>query len=143
MVGPGRELPMEQLGHSVSVYQTIRERILTVEAGIDEATLSDTLEGLTSLHDVLAAVVRTALLEEAQAEGLKAHIKTLQDRLDRLQERASSHRQIARDAMLEVDLRKITAPDFTITIRPGSPSVVVADETAIPEAYWEAREPRL
>src|SRR5687767_837714 len=115
---------MNQLSQSITVYQTIRERIIALEAGIDEATLSDTLEGLTDLHEVLAAVIRAAIVDEAMAEGLKAHIKALQDRLERLYERAAVRRQIARDAMLEVDLKKVAAPDFTITIRAGTPAVV-------------------
>ena len=45
--------------------------------------------------------------------------------------------------MVEVDIRKIAAPDFTVSVRPGSPSLLVIDEGAIPEPYWEAREPRL
>ena len=45
--------------------------------------------------------------------------------------------------MLEVDLKKVAAPDLTMTIRPGTPAVVVIDEKAIPDTYWEAREPRL
>jgi hypothetical protein len=134
---------MAQLSKSVVVYQTIRDRIIAVEAEIDDATLADTLEGLTDLNEVLAAVVRTALLEEAMAEGLKAHIKALQDRLERLSERASARREIARDAMLEVDLKKVAAPDFTITVRPGSPAVVVVEEKDVPQAYWQPREPRL
>jgi hypothetical protein len=134
---------MNEITHSVNVYREIRYRIIALEAGIDEATLSDTLEGITDLHEVVAAVVRAALVEEAMAEGLKAHIKGLQDRLERLFERAAARRQIARDAMLEVDLKSVSAPDFTITVRPGTPAVVVVDENAIPEAYWEAREPRL
>src|ERR1041384_6699149 len=113
---------VNHLIHAASVYQTIRDRIIALEAGIDEATLSDTLEGLTDLHEVLAAVVRAAVLEEAMAEGLKAHIKVLQDRLERLHERAAARRQVARDAMLEVDLKKVAAPDFTMTIRPGAPA---------------------
>ena len=83
-------------------------------------------------------MVRSALLDEALAEGLKGHIETLQDRLRRLTERADARRQIARDAMLEVDLKKITAPDFTVSVRPGSPALVVTDEAAIPAAYWRA-----
>src|SRR5947209_2769597 len=77
------------------------------------------------------------------AAGRNAHIKVVQDRLERLQERAVARRQVARDAMLEVDLKKVAAPDFTITMRAGSPSVVVADEQLIPQAYWEPRDPRL
>ena len=88
-------------------------------------------------------MVRSALVDEAMAEGLKAHIQALQDRLRRISERASERRRVARDAMVEVDVRKIAAPDFTVSVRPGSPALVVVDEAVIPEPYWEAREPRL
>ena len=134
---------MTHLTHSLGVYQTIRDRIIALEADIDEATLADTLEGLTDIHEVLAAIVRSALTDEALAEGLKGHIQRLQERLQRLTERGAERRRIARDAMVEVDIRKIAAPDFTVSVRAGSPALQVVDEAAIPEPYWEAREPRL
>ena len=134
---------MNPLTHSLGVYQTIRVRIIALEAYIDEATLADPLEGLTDIHEVLAAIVRSALLDEALAEGLKDHIQRLQERLQRLTERGTERRRIARDAMIEVDIRKIAAPDFTVSVRSGSPSLLVIDEGAIPEPYWEPREPRL
>ena len=134
---------MNQLSHCLRVYQAIRDRIIALEADIDEATLADTLEGLTDIHEVLAAIVRSALLDEALAEGLKGHIQLLQGRLQRLTERGAERRRIARDAMVEVDIKKIAAPDFTVSVRSGSPSLLVIDEGAIPEPYWEPREPRL
>jgi hypothetical protein len=132
-----------QLARSLSTYRAIRDRIIAFEADLDEETLADTLEGLTDLHEVVAAVVRSALVDEALSEGLKGHIEILQGRLRRLTERADGRRQMARDAMLEVDLRKIVAPDFTISVRPGSPALVVTEEGAIPPTYWQPREPRL
>jgi hypothetical protein len=45
--------------------------------------------------------------------------------------------------MIELDLKKITAPDFTVSIRPGTPALMVVDEAAVPSIYWEPREPRL
>ena len=45
--------------------------------------------------------------------------------------------------MVELDLKKITAPDFTVSVRPGMPSLLVLDEAAVPSIYWEPREPRL
>ena len=129
--------------YSVSAYQVIRDRILSLQADIDEVTLADTVEGLTDLHEVLAAIIRAALVDEAMAEGLEGHIATLQERLRRLTNRAGARRQIARDAMVEVDIRKIAAPDFTVSVRPGSPALVVVDEGAVPASYWEPREPRL
>ena len=134
---------MNPVAHSITAYQTIRQRILALEADIDDTTLADTVEGLTDLNEVVAAVVRSALLDEAMADGLKGHILTLQERMRRISERASERRRIARDAMVEVDVRKIAAPDFTVSVRPGSPALVVVDERVIPEPYWEAREPRL
>ncbi len=131
------------ISQSVAVYQTIRNRIIATENAIDEATLADTLEGLTDFHEVIAAVVRTALFQEAMADGLKAHLKALHERLTRLQDSAAALRQLARDAMIEVDVRKVAAPDFTVTLRPGTASAVVEDESALPSDYWQAQKPKL
>ena len=45
--------------------------------------------------------------------------------------------------MIEVDIRKVTAPDFTVSVRSGSPALVVTDEASIPSPYWLPRDPRL
>jgi hypothetical protein len=67
----------------------------------------------------------------------------MQGRLDRLEDRASKRRQIAKDVMVELDLKNVIAPDFTASIRPGMPALVVLDEDAVPKTYWEPGEPRL
>jgi Siphovirus Gp157 len=134
---------MNDMSHAIGIYQTIRERIIALEADLDEATLADTLEGITDIHEVLAAVVRSALFDEALADGLKNHIHRLQERLERLTERGAMRRRIARDAMIEVEITKVAAPDFTLSLRAGSPALVVVDEVEVPDDYWEVREPRL
>ena len=67
----------------------------------------------------------------------------MQDRLERLQERASKRRQIANDVMLELDIKTITAPDFSVSVRPGLPAPQVLDEAAVPSIYWQPSAPRL
>jgi hypothetical protein len=134
---------MNNLTFSSLHYRSIRDRIRAQDPQIDEQTLTDTVEGLNDLHEILAAIVRAALADEALATGLKGRIAEMQERLERLQERATKRRQIVKDTMLELDLKKLTAPDFSASIRPGMPALLVIDEASVPSIYWEPREPRL
>jgi Siphovirus Gp157 len=124
-------------------YRTIRDRLRTDDPQIDEQTLTDTVEGLTDLHEILSAIIRAALADQALATGLEGRIGEMEARRDRLQDRATKRRQIAKDVMIELDLKKLSAPDFTASIRPGTPALMVIDEAAVPSIYWEPREPRL
>jgi Siphovirus Gp157 len=124
-------------------YRAVRDRIRARDPAIDEQTLADTVEGLTDLHEIVTAIIRSALADEALATGLKSRIAEMQERLDRLQDRASKRRQIAKDVMVDLDIKKITAPDFTVSIRPGMPSLLVLDEAAVPSIYWQPVAPRL
>ena len=60
-----------------------------------------------------------------------------------LHDRASRRRQTANDVMVDLNLKKFTAPDFTVSLRPGKLSLLVIDEDAVPKTYWEPGEPRL
>jgi Gp157 protein len=133
----------QQLTFATAMYRAVRERIRAQDPQIDEQTLADTVEGLTDIHEILAAIVRAALADEALATGLKIRLAEMQDRLARLQDCAAKRRQIAKEVMVELDIKKITAPDFTVSIRPGMPSLLVLDEKAVPSIYWQPVDPRL
>ena len=131
------------LEFAAATYRAIRDRLRAEDPQIDDQTLADTVEGLTDLHEIVTAIIRSALADEALATGLKGRIAEMEDRLTRIQDRASKRRQIAKDVMVELDLKKLTAPDFTASMRPGMPALMVIDEKAVPSIYWEPREPRL
>jgi hypothetical protein len=134
---------MHQLTFAAIHYRAIRDRIRAQDPQIDEQTLADTVEGLTDVHEILAAIVRAALADEALATGLKCRIADMEDRLSRLQDRAAKRRQIVKDAMVELGLKKLNAPDFSASIREGIPSLIVLNEDAVPSIYWQPSEPRL
>ena len=67
----------------------------------------------------------------------------MQERLDRLQDRASKRRQIAKDVMVDLDLKKITAPDFTVSIRPGLPALWCSMRRRCPASIGSRVAPRL
>lgn len=134
---------MNQLAFVAAQHRELKRRLAEEDPSLDEETLADTVEGLTDLHEIISAVMRSALADEALADGLRGRIGDMQGRLARLEDRASKRRQIARDVMADLGIRKITAPDFTLSLRPGTPALMVVDEKKIPDTFFEARPPKL
>ena len=112
-------------------------------SAIDEQTLLDTLEGITDLHEMIAAVIRSALVDEALQAGLRTRLEEMRRRLERFEERGAKKRQLALEAMCEVGLKKLDQPDFTASARAGMPPLVIIAEPDIPEAYWVPQPPKL
>jgi Siphovirus Gp157 len=124
-------------------YLQLKERILLNYPHADEGTLSDTLEGITDLHEMIAAVIRSALVDEALQAGLRTRLEEMRQRLARLEERGAKKRQLALDAMTEVGLKKLEQPDFTASARAGLPHLLIVADDVIPEPYWVPQPPKL
>jgi hypothetical protein len=124
-------------------YQVVRERLVQEFPDTDDQTIRDTLEGITDLHEMIAAAIRSALVDEALHAGLRFRVNDMKERLSRLELRASKKRQLALEAMTEVGLTKLEQPDFTCSARAGSPALVIIAEETIPKAYWLPQPPKL
>jgi len=136
MLGPTVESEFIRFAH-------LRRRLIEADPEIDETTLLDTLEGATNLHEAIGEVIRSALEEEALAGGLKSRLNKMKERLERFESQSAKKRQVALDVMEEAGIEKITAPDFTVSLRTAPPSVVVTDPTLIPEFCWIPQPPKL
>ena len=124
-------------------YQVFKERLLADFPSLEEETLHDTLEGITDLHEMIAAVIRSALVDEALRIGLRSRLDDMRERLSRLELRASKKRELALEAMTEVGFTRLEQPDFTASARAGTPALVVIAEDRIPEAYLLPQPPKL
>src|SRR6187401_3412942 len=92
---------------------------------------------------MIAAVMRSALVDEALGSGLRARHDDMKERRSRLEVRASKKRELALQAMSESGLTKLEQPDFTVSTRAGLPAIVVVSEPSIPAAYWLTQPPKL
>src|SRR5262249_4523197 len=62
------------LDFAAITYRAVRDRIRAEDPQIDEQTLADTVEGITDLHEILMAIIRAALSDQALATGLEGRI---------------------------------------------------------------------
>ena len=134
---------MSDLSFEITRFEHLRRHLIETYPKIDDETLFDSLEGTTNLNEAVGVIVRSALDDETLAEALKARIDGMRGRLSRIQHTASQKRGAALEAMEQVGLKKIVEPDFTISVRPGSPGVVVTSEAEVPDAYKVPQPPKL
>jgi len=132
------------LVRSLAEHAYLREHLLAeYRAAIDEETLRDTLEGISSLPEALAAVVRSYLDDLVTAAALGMRMGDMQERLSRVEARAEKKRATITSVMEKADMKKLEQPDFTAWLRAVPPGLVVADETQIPTDYWKPQPAKL
>ena len=136
-------MPPEPLRIEASKYQLLKERLLRVTQRWTRRRLRDTLEGITDLHEMIAAIIRSALVDEALQAGLRTRLEDMRQRLARLEDRGAKKRQLALETMCEVGLKKLEQPDFTASARAGVPSLIIMSEGLVPETYWVPQPPKL
>ena len=131
------------LVHHLAEYEYLREHLQAEYQEADEETLRDTLEGLSSLPEALAEVIRSYLDDLAVAAALGQRIGDMQERLKRIEDRADKKRAVVGSVMERADIKKLAQPDFTASLRAAPPGLIVIDEGQIPEPYWKPQPAKL
>lgn len=131
------------LANAVRTHASLRDSLVSAFPDLDDQTLADTLDGMSDLKEMIAAVIRSALVDEALAAGLATRIAEMKLRLDRFEVQAHKKRQLALKAMEEADIAKLLEADFTASLRQSAPSVEVISEEKIPPVYWKPQPPKL
>jgi hypothetical protein len=131
------------LQHSLAEHEYLRQRLKAEFPDADEETLRDTLEGLSSLPEMLACVLRSYLDDLALAAALSIRINDMQERISRFEQRAERKRALITSVMERADLKKLAEPDFTVSFRTTSPSLVITAEAEIPQDFWKPQPAKL
>lgn len=131
------------LGGPLAEHERLRAQLRSMFEDIDDETLRDTLEGISSLPEAIATFVRSYLEDLAFAAALGTRITDMQTRLARIETRADKKRAAITSVMEKADIVRLEQPDFTASLRAVPPRVVIADESLIPADYWKTQPAKL
>ena len=127
----------------IYLYTQLREQLRAEIPDLDEECLADTLEGLSTLPDLLSGVLRSHLDDVALGDALRSRISDMRERLSRIEVRAEKKKAVVATAMERAEMQRLTAPEFTASLRSTPPAVVVLEEERIPVEYWKPQPPKL
>ena len=128
---------------AVAAHIRLREMLLEhwPELADDEQTLADSLDGLSTLDDAVAAVVRSIDSDTALSTGLTKRAKEIDERKDRIEHRIETKRRLIAEAMESAGVKRITLPDATVALTTVQPKVIITDEAALPASFMACPPP--
>lgn len=106
----------------------------------DEQAYLDTLDGETDAGDILDALLAEEARDRALIEGLKAAEAQMLARRRRIEARQATVRIWLGKVMAAAELSKAERPIATVSVREGSLSVRITDETEVPRQLCTVRE---
>ncbi len=86
-------------------HQYLSERLEAAFPDADEETLMDTLEGMTSLTDSLAELLRSSQEDQSLATALRGRMSDMQARCGRFEDRARKKWELVCTVMEEAELK--------------------------------------
>lgn len=126
-----------------NVLQEISNLLLQYpELQEDDQLRADMIEGETDAHKLLSMIVRKIGENKALAEATDSYAQELKDRSARIDRRIEAFRSLAFKIMQQGGINKAELPEATLSIRSGTPKVIITDETALPnDAFIVKRAP--
>jgi hypothetical protein len=130
------------LERELKAAELVREQVQDL-VGEDLALIRDSVEGQTSLFEIMSAMAEADGEEAALVEGLAAYIKKLQDRKMRIEARREIRRALMANALDVAELPNLLTAAGTITRKALPPKVIVVEEADIPARFYVPQEPKL
>lgn len=109
----------------------------------DDELLADTIEGETSLFEVVDKLLDRMRDCDVTIEGIEAVAAGLAERKRRAEEAKKRDRAMLEQAMTIAGVEKIARPTATLSLSQRAPSVLITEESDIPARFWIAGDPKL
>lgn len=123
-------------------YLALMEMAEAGEVSPEELTeAAKNIEG--AIEDKADNIARILAQLKANAEGITAEIERLKARKDAISRNADSLKEYLQNTMLITGKTKFKTNLFSFNIQKNPASVVIDDESAIPEEYWIQQAPKL
>jgi len=110
------------------------------ELSDDDELRLDTLEGATSLDEILAQVVDKAMQAKALAEAVKSRIADLNERRSRFLRQEQSMRNLVLRIMDRADITKVMLTEATLSVRAAQPKAIITDALVIPDQFMRLKK---
>lgn len=123
------------------VVQQIRAQLEAMLGDdLDDKTAFDCIDGETDAGDLLDHLIWQAQSTQTLIDSLKEHEGALKARRDRLERRIDASKAAMLSIIASAGVKRVERPCATLTLRNGSPSVVVTDEDALPSQLCTFRK---
>ena len=123
--------------------KALKEGLAAVGAADDAELLLDTIEGQTSLFEIIDQLLLRRTESLALAEGLSGAIDALTARKRRFEANAERDKTLVEQALSVAELDTLMRPAGTLSMSKRPPSVVITEESEIPAIYWKPGTPSL
>jgi hypothetical protein len=123
-----------QLSTEVRVAAEIIDQIRAA-VGENDPDFVDLIDSETDLLERLRKMLRAGRLAEADAKATGEVIVDLRERKSRLELKAERLRRMVMFALQELGLKKLDAPDMSVSLRDGPPGVEITDASILPDRY--------
>ena len=121
---------MTALYQLVADYKEAAERLS--ESGLDEQTITDTLEGLSG--DIEQKAINLAKLIrniEAETSAIRSAVDDMVKRANAEEAKAKRLRDYLKDCLQQAEIRKVSCPFFVVSLKATPAAVVIDDEKLI------------
>lgn len=116
-----------RIAQAMAAAQAMRASLLAEDAGLDAATLADCIDGELDALDLVRRLVRYSLDAKSMATAAAARADDILRREARFKRHAEAARATALAMLEALDMAKLVAEDFTVSISQGKPGVIVTD----------------